>query len=122
LTGKHPIRPTSPSFRRSRRLEPGRRSTYPPKNLFRQAEPPQSYQCEYASDILFTDRAALETIRDDLVTAAITALGLWHLAFNFISQPAGEQPKSSVALNGEAVPFLGHVIWSMGAQVGAANL
>src|SRR4051794_7234130 len=32
-------------------------------------------QCEYASDVLFTDRAALETIRGDLVTAAITALG-----------------------------------------------
>jgi hypothetical protein len=32
-------------------------------------------QCEYASDILFTERAALETIRDDLVTAAVTALG-----------------------------------------------
>src|SRR3954465_11661873 len=32
-------------------------------------------QCEYASDILFTDRAALETIRGDLVTAAVTALG-----------------------------------------------
>jgi hypothetical protein len=32
-------------------------------------------QCEYASDVLFTDRAALETIRDDLVTAAVTALG-----------------------------------------------
>ena len=30
-------------------------------------------QCEYASDVLFTDRAALETIRGDLVTA--TALG-----------------------------------------------
>jgi hypothetical protein len=32
-------------------------------------------QCEYASDILFTDRAALEAIRGDLVTAAVTALG-----------------------------------------------
>jgi hypothetical protein len=32
-------------------------------------------QCEYASDILFTDRAALETIQGDLVTAAVTALG-----------------------------------------------
>jgi hypothetical protein len=32
-------------------------------------------QGEYASDVLFTDRAALETIRDDLVTAAVTALG-----------------------------------------------
>jgi hypothetical protein len=32
-------------------------------------------QCEYASDILFTERAALETIRGDLVTAAVTALG-----------------------------------------------
>ena len=40
LTGKHLIRPTSPRFRRSRQPEPGRRSTYPPKNLFRQAEPP----------------------------------------------------------------------------------
>src|SRR5687767_1310158 len=40
LTGKHPIRPTSPRFRRSRRLEPGRRSTYQPKILFRQTEPP----------------------------------------------------------------------------------
>ena len=29
LTGKHPIRPTSPRFRRSRQPEPGRRSTYP---------------------------------------------------------------------------------------------
>src|SRR3954449_4903502 len=42
LTGKHPIRPTSSRFRRSRRLEPGRRSTYQPKILFRQTEPPQS--------------------------------------------------------------------------------
>src|SRR5690349_24553462 len=32
-------------------------------------------QGEYASDILFTDRAALEAIRGDLVTAAVTALG-----------------------------------------------
>lgn len=32
-------------------------------------------QSEYASDILFTSRAALEAIRGDLVTAAITALG-----------------------------------------------
>jgi len=32
-------------------------------------------QCEYASDILFTDRAALEAIRGDLVSAAVTALG-----------------------------------------------
>ena len=32
-------------------------------------------QCEYASDILFTERAALVTIQGDLVTAAITALG-----------------------------------------------
>jgi hypothetical protein len=32
-------------------------------------------QCEYASDVLFTDRGALETIRGDLVTAAVTALG-----------------------------------------------
>ncbi|MGA8054435.1 MAG: hypothetical protein WCA12_11370 [Burkholderiales bacterium] len=32
-------------------------------------------QSEYASDILFTGRAALEAIRGDLVTAAITALG-----------------------------------------------
>jgi hypothetical protein len=30
---------------------------------------------EYASDILFTGRAALEAIRGDLVTAAVTALG-----------------------------------------------
>src|SRR4051812_46366646 len=40
LTGKHPIRPTSPRCRRPRRLEPGRRSTYPLKILFRQTEPP----------------------------------------------------------------------------------
>src|SRR5512134_3886482 len=32
-------------------------------------------QSEYASDILFTGRAALEAIRGDLVTAALTALG-----------------------------------------------
>jgi hypothetical protein len=32
-------------------------------------------QCEYATDILFRDRATLETIKDDLVTAAVTALG-----------------------------------------------
>ena len=32
-------------------------------------------QCEYASDVLFTDRAALEAIQGDLVTAAVTALG-----------------------------------------------
>jgi hypothetical protein len=44
LTGKHPIKPTSPRFRRSRQLEPGRRSTYPLKILFRQTEPPQSSQ------------------------------------------------------------------------------
>ena len=42
LDRQTPIRPTSPRFRRSRQPEPGRRSTYPPKNLFRQAEPPQS--------------------------------------------------------------------------------
>src|SRR5215217_6873597 len=46
LTGKHPIRPTSPRFRRSRQPEPGRRSTYPPKILFRQAEPPQGVLLE----------------------------------------------------------------------------
>ena len=33
LTGKHPIRPTSPRFRRSRQPEPGRRSTYQPKTV-----------------------------------------------------------------------------------------
>jgi hypothetical protein len=32
-------------------------------------------QCEYASDVLFTDRAALEMIQGDLVSAAVTALG-----------------------------------------------
>ena len=32
-------------------------------------------QCEYATDILFRDRAALETIKGDLVTAAVTTLG-----------------------------------------------
>jgi hypothetical protein len=32
-------------------------------------------QGEYASDVLFTDRAALEAIQGDLVTAAVTALG-----------------------------------------------
>jgi hypothetical protein len=32
-------------------------------------------QCEYANDVLFTDRAALETIRSDLVSVAVTALG-----------------------------------------------
>lgn len=32
-------------------------------------------QCEYATDILFRDRAALEAIKDDLVTAAVTTLG-----------------------------------------------
>ena len=32
-------------------------------------------QSEYASDVLFTGRAALEAIRGDLVTAAVTALG-----------------------------------------------
>jgi hypothetical protein len=32
-------------------------------------------QCEYATDILFRDRAALEAIKDDLVTASVTALG-----------------------------------------------
>lgn len=42
LASKNPIRPTSPRFRRSRQPEPGRRSTYPPKNLFRQAEPSQT--------------------------------------------------------------------------------
>jgi hypothetical protein len=40
LTGKHPTRPTSPRFRRPRRLEPGSNSTYQPKNLFRQTELP----------------------------------------------------------------------------------
>ena len=32
-------------------------------------------QCEYATDILFRDRAALEAIKDDLVTASLTVLG-----------------------------------------------
>jgi hypothetical protein len=32
-------------------------------------------QCEYASDILFTERAALEAIRDDLVTTLATTFG-----------------------------------------------
>jgi hypothetical protein len=32
-------------------------------------------QCEYAIDVLFRDRAALEAIKDDLVTASVTALG-----------------------------------------------
>jgi hypothetical protein len=32
-------------------------------------------QSEYASDVLFTERAALETLQGDLVTAAVTALG-----------------------------------------------
>jgi hypothetical protein len=32
-------------------------------------------QCEYATDILFRDRAALEAIKDDLVTASLTLLG-----------------------------------------------
>ncbi|MEJ2467446.1 MAG: hypothetical protein P8045_17505, partial [Candidatus Thiodiazotropha sp.] len=32
-------------------------------------------QCEYATDILFRDRTALEAINDDLVTASITTLG-----------------------------------------------
>jgi len=33
-------------------------------------------QCEYATDILFRDRAALEAIKDDdLLTASVTALG-----------------------------------------------
>jgi hypothetical protein len=32
-------------------------------------------QCEYATDILFRDRAPLEAIKDDLVTAPVTALG-----------------------------------------------
>jgi hypothetical protein len=31
------------SLRRSRQPEPGRRSTYPPNILFRQAEPPHSF-------------------------------------------------------------------------------
>src|SRR4051794_22289047 len=59
LTGKHPIRPTSPSFRRSRRLEPGRRSTYQPKNLFRQTEPPHYARAngEHTVDVLRRLRA-----------------------------------------------------------------
>ena len=32
-------------------------------------------QCEYATDILFRDRAALEAIQADLVTASVTTLG-----------------------------------------------
>ncbi len=32
-------------------------------------------QCEYATDILFCDRAALAAIKDDLVTVSVTALG-----------------------------------------------
>jgi hypothetical protein len=32
-------------------------------------------QCEYAIDVLFRDRAALEAIKDDLITASVTALG-----------------------------------------------
>ena len=31
-------------------------------------------QCEYASDVLFTDRAALDAIQGDLLTSAFTAL------------------------------------------------
>jgi ribosome-binding ATPase len=56
-------------------------------------------QCEYASDVLFTDRAALEMIRGDLVTAAVTALGAadvgvrgaseqkMHFGFDALSPP-----------------------------------
>jgi ribosome-binding ATPase len=43
-------------------------------------------QCEYASDVLFTDRAALETIRGDLVTAAVTALGATEV-MHFLAAP-----------------------------------
>ena len=32
-------------------------------------------QCEYATDILFCDRTALETIKGDLLTAPVTTLG-----------------------------------------------
>src|SRR4051794_20791093 len=43
-------------------------------------------QCEYASDVLFTDRAALEMIRGDLVTAAVTALGAADV-LHFLAAP-----------------------------------
>ena len=61
MTGKHLIRPTSPRFRRSRQPEPGRRSTYPPKNLFRQAEPPQFWDLSFAAYTF----PALTTVRID---------------------------------------------------------
>ena len=41
-------------------------------------------QCEYASDVLFTDRAALEAIQGDLV--AVTALGATDV-LHFLAAP-----------------------------------
>ena len=32
-------------------------------------------QCEYATDLLFKERGVLETVRDDLVAAAMTGFG-----------------------------------------------
>jgi hypothetical protein len=32
-------------------------------------------QCEYATDLLFKERGVLETVRDDLVEAAMTGFG-----------------------------------------------
>ena len=47
-------------------------------------------QREYATDILFRDRAALEAIKDDLATASVTALGasgVMHAAMLVRSRP-----------------------------------
>ena len=74
-------------------------------------------QCEYASDVLFTDRAALETIRGDLVTAAITALGATEVLHFLGRKPhpafAGEVTIDSKkrlpgALPPQAVKFYDH--------------
>jgi len=72
-------------------------------------------QCEYASDVLFTDRAALETIRGDLVTAAITALGATEVMHFLGRKPhpafAGtidSKKRLSGALPPQAIKFYDH--------------
>jgi hypothetical protein len=77
-------------------------------------------QCEYASDVLFTDRAALETIQGDLVTAAVTALGATDVLHFLGRKPhpafAGEVTIDSrrrpegcrVALPPQAIKFYDH--------------
>jgi hypothetical protein len=57
----------------------------------------------------------------DLFDGAISAQPVPTVAI-LIPQPAGELLRKLVALDGEAVPFLGFIISSMGAHIGAANV